>query len=169
MYTSDLRQRIKAAEVAVSDRADDSEDRSKLSIGATCRVVACCCGVAVAVAAYLGIIIVLWGVLGPTWVPERVVATRVTVPITRLHPALANFTIAQLSDVHFNDNNSIEMGVSDNMLEQAINIINQSDVDLVVMTGKGRLKAECGTVMQNTVLGSRRLRGSLATRGGGVG
>jgi predicted MPP superfamily phosphohydrolase len=71
----------------------------------------------------------------PPMLTETVQLRSFEVPVAGLHPSLHGLKIAHISDLHFNDNNSVEMGTSDDILEQAARIIEREQVDLVVLTG----------------------------------
>ena len=55
----------------------------------------------------------------PPMLTETVKLRSFDVPVAGLHPSLHGLKIAHISDLHFNDNNSVEMGTSDDILEQA--------------------------------------------------
>jgi predicted MPP superfamily phosphohydrolase len=81
-------------------------------------------------------VVLVWTLFHPpTGNADSVVVRRFEVPMRGLHPSLHGLKIAQLSDLHFNDNNSKIMGTSDEILEQAARIVESEQVDLVVLTG----------------------------------
>jgi len=61
--------------------------------------------------------------------PSHVVLVRVEMPLARLPKAFDGFTIAQLSDFHYNEVFSVTP------IQKAIRIVNSLDPDLVVLTG----------------------------------
>jgi len=67
--------------------------------------------------------------------PDLLDVRHVTVRLRGLHPSLHGLKIAQLSDLHFNDGNSFETGVTDATLRAAIKAVNEAEVDLVALTG----------------------------------
>jgi predicted MPP superfamily phosphohydrolase len=67
--------------------------------------------------------------------PDLLDVRHVTVRLRGLHPSLHGLKIAQLSDLHFNDGNSFETGVTDATLRAAIKAVNAAEVDLVALTG----------------------------------
>ena len=61
--------------------------------------------------------------------PDRPVLTRLEVPLRRLPPAFDGFTIAQLSDFHYDEHFSVVP------IKRAVEIVNALHPDLVVLTG----------------------------------
>ncbi len=61
--------------------------------------------------------------------PNRPVLTRVDVHLRRLHDAFDGFTIAQLSDFHYDPH------FSATPIQSAVEMVNQLQPDLIVLTG----------------------------------
>lgn len=60
-------------------------------------------------AAYVGWYAILFILYGPPYAPEIVTVRTFDLPIKKLPDSLAGLRFAQISDLHFNDNNSYEM------------------------------------------------------------
>ncbi len=61
--------------------------------------------------------------------PDRPVLTRLEIPLRRLPPAFDGFTIAQLSDFHYDEYFSVHP------IKRAVEMVNSLNADLVVLTG----------------------------------
>ncbi|KAL6043804.1 Ser/Thr phosphatase family superfamily protein [Balamuthia mandrillaris] len=57
------------------------------------------------------------------------------VGVLHLHPSLHGLKIAQLTDIHFNDQRLFVKGASDAVLQAAVEAVEREAVDLVVLTG----------------------------------
>lgn len=67
--------------------------------------------------------------------PDVMEVRRIDVPIHGLHPSLHGLKIAHITDLHFNNGNSLETGVTDAMLRATIAAVNSAQPDLIVATG----------------------------------
>lgn len=67
--------------------------------------------------------------------PDHLEIRHVEVPVHGLHPALNGLKIAQITDLHFNNGNSMELGVTEAMLRASIDAVNAAEPDLIVATG----------------------------------
>ncbi|KAL6057216.1 Ser/Thr phosphatase family superfamily protein [Balamuthia mandrillaris] len=79
--------------------------------------------------------LVMLYVVHPPNLTETVQMRSFNVSIAGLHPSLHGLKVAQLTDIHFNDNNSVHLGATDDILRQALDIVEQQEVDLVFLTG----------------------------------
>lgn len=100
----------------------------------TCLSITCAALFLVAFAAYA----IYWWWMFVDWkdhAPDTLEIRHVEVPIHGLHPALNGLKIAQITDLHFNNGNSMELGVTEAMLRASIAAVNAAEPDLIVATG----------------------------------
>jgi predicted MPP superfamily phosphohydrolase len=51
------------------------------------------------------------------WAPDPLEVRHITIPVQGLHPSLEGLTIGQISDLHFNNGNSDETGVTEDTMK----------------------------------------------------